>query len=117
MIRASYCRDAPKITVTGHAGSAPHGHDLVCAGVSTLVYTLAFHVQKLERAGLCANAQVRLLPGDAEVACTPLPGQRQAVTLLMGAGLILNSTVLEPLYAPLPLTVTLYLPTFLRPSL
>lgn len=80
MIRASYCRDAPKITVTGHAGSAPHGHDLVCAGVSTLVYTLAFHVQELERAGLCADAQVRLLPGDAEVACTPLPGQRQAVT-------------------------------------
>ena len=68
------------ITASGHAGIAPYGRDLVCAGVSTLVYTLAFHVQKLERAGLCANARVRLLPGDAEVACTPLPGQRQVVT-------------------------------------
>ena len=25
----------------GHAGAAPAGHDIVCAGISTLLYTLA----------------------------------------------------------------------------
>ncbi|MDD3369131.1 MAG: ribosomal-processing cysteine protease Prp [Lachnospiraceae bacterium] len=29
-----------KITVTGHADSAEKGHDLVCAAVSTLFYTM-----------------------------------------------------------------------------
>lgn len=85
MIRASYCRDEARLTVTGHAGSAAHGHDLVCAAASALVYTLAFNVQKLERAGLCGDADVKLLPGDAQIRCAPLPGQQQAVTAVFDA--------------------------------
>jgi uncharacterized protein YsxB (DUF464 family) len=38
------------ITIEGHAGYAPHGQDIVCAGISTLVQTL---VQSLE--DLCAD--------------------------------------------------------------
>lgn len=38
------------ITIKGHAGYAPRGQDIVCAGISTLVQTL---VQSLE--DLCAD--------------------------------------------------------------
>lgn len=35
------------ITVTGHAGAGPPGHDLVCAAVSTLVQTLVSSLEEL----------------------------------------------------------------------
>lgn len=35
------------ITVTGHAGYAPPGRDIVCAGVSTLVQVLIKSIQDL----------------------------------------------------------------------
>lgn len=40
MIEAVYDSEALTLTVSGHAGYAPKGQDIVCAGVSTLVYTL-----------------------------------------------------------------------------
>ena len=40
MIRGVYDRDTMTLRMSGHAGYAPYGYDVVCAGVSTLVYTL-----------------------------------------------------------------------------
>jgi uncharacterized protein YsxB (DUF464 family) len=36
-----------QITVSGHAGHAPPGYDIVCAAVSTLVQTLAASIEEL----------------------------------------------------------------------
>lgn len=41
MIRINIEVEEMRLEVTGHAGYAPPGQDIVCAGVSTLVYTLA----------------------------------------------------------------------------
>lgn len=38
MIRAVFGRD--RVTVTGHAGYAPKGQDIVCAAASALVFAL-----------------------------------------------------------------------------
>lgn len=35
------------ITIKGHAGYAPHGQDIVCAGVSTLAQTLIASIEAL----------------------------------------------------------------------
>lgn len=67
MIRAVYDRPAHRVTVTGHAGAAPHGEDLVCAAVSALVCTLAEAVRRLERNHQAENVEIRLFAGDAEV--------------------------------------------------
>ncbi len=40
MIEAVYNRGKKTLSVHGHSGYAPRGRDIVCAGVSTLVYTL-----------------------------------------------------------------------------
>lgn len=50
------------LTAIGHAGAAPHGEDLVCAGISTLLCSLA---AQLELAGCSSTA--RLEPGFADL--------------------------------------------------
>lgn len=47
--------DLIQLTVSGHAGSGPFGHDLVCAAVSALTQSLEINVEgaeSLARAGL-----------------------------------------------------------------
>lgn len=63
MIRAVYHPDELRLTVTGHAGAGPKGHDLVCAAVSTLVLTLA---AALHRAEIALDTE-DVASGDAEV--------------------------------------------------
>ena len=59
------------LELKGHAGSAPYGQDLVCAGVSTLVYALAQRLTELDRQGaLELPPKLRLEPGDAVISAT-----------------------------------------------
>ena len=75
MIEVVYDRNVPKLTVKGHAGTAPAGEDLVCAAASILVCTLA-DMERLERIG---DHAVRFVKGDSEVSTIPLPGMRSSV--------------------------------------
>lgn len=46
MINAEYNgKNGHKLTVTGHAGAAPKGEDLVCAAVTILVRSLAEYMK------------------------------------------------------------------------
>jgi len=45
------------VTVSGHAGSAPKGEDLVCAAVSALIQTCLFSLQRM--LGIDVDAEVR----------------------------------------------------------
>ena len=61
-----------KLTVTGHAGAAEHGHDIICASASILAYTLAQSVQDCCTQGrLAGNPVVRLSAGSAEIIARP----------------------------------------------
>lgn len=71
MVDIVYYRRFNRVTVRGHAGTAPAGQDLVCAAVSTLTYTLAENVAQLHRLGKVAEPEIRLENGDAEISCTP----------------------------------------------
>lgn len=63
MIRVS--ASPGRLCVEGHAGSAAFGHDLVCAGASMLVWTLAAQLEGRQ------DARVRLGAGLAEIRCAP----------------------------------------------
>lgn len=71
MVDIVYYRRFNRVTVKGHAGTAPAGQDLVCAAVSTLTYTLAENVAQLHRLGKVAEPEIRLENGDAEISCVP----------------------------------------------
>ena len=57
MIEVSISKGA--ITVTGHAGYAPVGQDIVCAGVTTLTQTLIKSLEDLTE----DKIQYKILPG------------------------------------------------------
>lgn len=43
MIKVTYYRDDMRLFLSGHAGYAPLGEDIVCAGISSLACTLGMH--------------------------------------------------------------------------
>ena len=71
MIKAIYYRRYNRLTIEGHANSGEPGHDLVCAGVSVLAYTLAANVGNMEANCLIRNPIVKLESGVAEISCEP----------------------------------------------
>lgn len=84
MIRIVYRRDGHSVRIRGHAGSGEAGHDLVCAAVSILAYTLASFVLNVEKDG-AADSTALLRSGEAEIACTPTKEKRGEVTRGMDA--------------------------------
>lgn len=62
MIRVNYLREGNhhKLSVTGHAGYATHGDDIVCAGVSAISFALLGY---LNHAG-CDISEARADSGD-----------------------------------------------------
>lgn len=85
MIQVTYYKKYNRVTVEGHAHSGEPGHDLVCAGASTLAYTLAANVGRMEELGLVRDAAADLEVGKADISCNP----KNKYTSIVGA--IFNS--------------------------
>ena len=61
-------KQGQRMTLSGHAGAAPRGKDLVCAAASMLAYTLAQTLLQLHREGnLKRMPKVSLTPGAAHI--------------------------------------------------
>lgn len=82
MIQATYYRSYNRLTLTGHAGSAEHGHDLVCAAASMLAYTLAANVANMADHGQVRQPVIKTSEGDAEISCSPKRNLKASVTLV-----------------------------------
>lgn len=61
------------ITVRGHAGYAPHGQDIVCAAVSTLVQNMVFSISELTTDEIQHDMQ----PGMVEIRYGNLSAEAQ----------------------------------------
>lgn len=87
MIRIRYQRTAGehRLTVTGHAGYAPAGSDIVCAAVSALILTLS---AQLRRVGAQTESSV-CEPGRFRIRCGASPAADAAFDMaLTGCRLI-----------------------------
>lgn len=82
MIDITYYRDYNRVTVRGHAGTAPEGHDLVCAAVSAITGTLAANMEQLAQNGAVRAPCIRLSKGDAEIGGTPRHGYKSLVQMV-----------------------------------
>ena len=82
MITVVYHRDLNRVSIEGHAQSGEVGHDLVCASVSTLAYTLAAFVLNMKDAKQVYNPKVELNDGDALIYCEPPNRYKGSVTLV-----------------------------------
>lgn len=63
------------IRIRGHAGYAPHGRDVVCAGVTALTQTLLESVERL--AG--DKMEYEISPGRADIEIKDLQGKSQVL--------------------------------------
>ena len=79
-------RDKYKIKITGHAGYAPIGQDIVCAGISALVQTLIESIETL------TSGQIKYVsqPGLVEIKHGDLSADTKLLidSFFVGVGLI-----------------------------
>ena len=78
MVKAEFFtnKESGSITMklTGHAGQAEHGKDIVCSAVSILAYTVAQALQfQHEDDGLKKKPHLKLEPGDTVIIAKPKP--------------------------------------------
>lgn len=85
MIQVTYYRQFNRVTVEGHAGSGPEGHDLVCAAVSSLALALAGNVSYMQTQGAVYAVTIDLKEGNAEIQCTPYRRYRDSVAQIYRA--------------------------------
>lgn len=85
MIKVTYHRNYHRVTVEGHANSGEAGHDLVCAGVSALTYTLAANVAHMADSGQVRIESMVLSSGKAEISCKPVSRFKGTVGLVLQA--------------------------------
>lgn len=82
MIQVVYHRKFNRLTVEGHAHSGEPGHDLVCAAVSALAYTLGGNVANMADHGQVRAPIMEYSSGKAEVGCNPVSRHKATVTLV-----------------------------------
>lgn len=85
MIEIIYYKNLNRVTITGHAHSGEPGKDLVCAGVTTLAYTLATNIANFQKDGLVKNVVIEMEPGEATISCRPVANMRSTVKLIFTA--------------------------------
>lgn len=74
MIRATFSYDKEKreatLKISGHAGQAKRGDDIICASASILAYTLAQVIKAMEHHGdLAEPPTIDMESGDAVIVC------------------------------------------------
>lgn len=82
MIQVVYHRNFQRLTITGHAGAAEQGEDLVCASASILAYTLAANVANMADNGQVREPVMKMNEGDTEISCNPRHNLKASVTLV-----------------------------------
>ena len=85
MIQVIYYRRYNRVTVEGHAGSGPEGHDLVCSAVSALALTLAGNVAYMKTQDAVYGEILKLEEGNAEIQCTPYRRYKDSVEQIFRA--------------------------------
>ena len=81
-------RNSGSITIKGHAGYAPHGQDIVCAAVSTLVQNMVITITELTK----DEIQYDMQPGAVEIRYGNLSADAQLLvdSFFIGIRLIAN---------------------------
>ena len=85
MIHVTYYKLFNRVTVEGHAGSGPEGHDLVCSAVSALALTLAGNVAYMKAQDAVYGEIIKLDEGNAEIQCTPYRRYKDSVAQIFRA--------------------------------
>ena len=81
MIEITIDRKKLSIRVSGHAGYAEKGKDIICAGVSALVQTWAKCVMMFQDKGFLDMSEVSVEDGKADISAEPKTAYRYPVEI------------------------------------
>jgi uncharacterized protein YsxB (DUF464 family) len=112
-VQVTVGRDGLTLSAVGHAGFAPRGQDVVCAGVSALLYGFVAYLEGLSP---IATAEASSLGGEApHLEVSEGDGELRVVTRGLGgrdvAGFDVTLAGLSLIAACYPAFVTLDVPT------
>lgn len=79
MVTAEFDSKHSRLAVKGHAGVAPKGEDLICAGVTALVEGLNVALEEMDTRGLLAGGDAKLEEGEAVFQAFGKEGYEMAV--------------------------------------
>lgn len=79
MVTAEFDSKHSRLAVKGHAGAAPKGEDLICAGVTALVEGLNIALEEMDTRGLLAGGDAKLEEGEAVFQAFGKEGYEMAV--------------------------------------
>ena len=79
------------ITIDGHAGYAPSGHDIVCAAVSALVQTFVASIEELTTDGILYGTNEQGQIQTIQYKSLSTPGQVLLGSFLIGIRMIADS--------------------------
>ena len=103
MIEIKYYQDKNEISIKGHANSDEIGHDLVCASVSALFYTLVENAKHYEELKYGKIAKISIKSGNVRFKFNALESRKKTVifgfnTLCVGFELLAENFPQNILY-------------------
>ena len=81
MIKVIYDKKRYKLSIEGHAHCGEFGHDLICAAVSALTYTLAANIENFRTIGAVDKTDIQLQSGSARIHSKPNNKHKASVKL------------------------------------
>lgn len=63
-VKFDYNGDIRKVEISGHAGYAEQGKDIVCSGISTLSQAYMYFIQELEQKGKAIMVSLLMAEGN-----------------------------------------------------
>lgn len=85
MIKATYYPEYLQLTVEGHAGAGPEGHDLICAAVSAIWHTLAVNAMAWKERGYLMDMRMQEIPGYCQLSYVPKASYKNILPTIAGA--------------------------------
>lgn len=74
-----------QLTVEGHAGAGPVGHDLVCAAVSAVWHTLAVNAMAWKDQGYLMDLRIQEVEGHCQLSYVPRARWKNTLSAISGA--------------------------------
>lgn len=89
MVKVTWYPQYNQLTIEGHAGAAPAGEDLVCAGVSAIWHTLAANAMAWKELGYLRDLRMQENKGYCQLSYAPLARWKNILTAICG-GIVLG---------------------------
>ena len=85
MIKITHYPKFNQVTIEGHAGAGPEGHDLICAAVSGIWHTLAANAMCWKDSGYLMDMRVQEIEGYCQLSWAPRSRYKNILTTIANA--------------------------------